>query len=218
MTAPPAESRSLCLCLYKDVNHPRWTHGGTRSRPFGRGMGTHGARRPDSGDGCPRDSSRQGGACEVPFHGAARALTGNRWRDRSPGCRRGPSGDSRLSRGVLVAWVGLAVTVAAWFAMRWGPGVDSSVGLTIQRADVRRLTRYRRNLPAIGDRSWRGVSHDQLCGAGLLLTSRDVLTVSPGRGQLIPAALLITDWRRAAAVADSHPMRQSRRYSNAGYE
>ena len=40
--------------------------------------------------------------------------------------------DRRLPRGVSVAWVVLAVTVAAWFAMRWGPGVDSSVGLTIQ--------------------------------------------------------------------------------------
>ena len=40
--------------------------------------------------------------------------------------------DRRLPRGVSVAWVVLAVTVAAWFAMRWGPGVHDSVGLTIQ--------------------------------------------------------------------------------------
>ena len=33
--------------------------------------------------------------------------------------------DGRLPRGVSVAWVVLAFTVAAWFAMRWGPGVST---------------------------------------------------------------------------------------------
>ena len=40
--------------------------------------------------------------------------------------------DGRLPRGVSVAWVVLAFTVAAWFAMRWGPGVNTDLGLTIQ--------------------------------------------------------------------------------------
>ena len=40
--------------------------------------------------------------------------------------------DGRLPRGVSVAWVVLAFTVAAWFAMRWGPGVSTDLGLTIQ--------------------------------------------------------------------------------------
>jgi Protein of unknown function (DUF998) len=40
--------------------------------------------------------------------------------------------DSRLPRRVSAVWVVLAVTVAVWFAMRWGPGVDTDLGLTIQ--------------------------------------------------------------------------------------
>ena len=40
--------------------------------------------------------------------------------------------DRRLPRGVSVASVVLAVTVAVWFAMRWGPGVDTDMGLTIK--------------------------------------------------------------------------------------
>ena len=47
-------------------------------------------------------------------------------------CAAASARDRRLPRGVSVVWVVLAVTVAAWFAMRWRPGVDNSVGLTIQ--------------------------------------------------------------------------------------
>jgi hypothetical protein len=39
--------------------------------------------------------------------------------------------DRRLPRGVSATWVVLAVTVAVWFAMRWGPGVDTDLGLTV---------------------------------------------------------------------------------------
>jgi 4-amino-4-deoxy-L-arabinose transferase-like glycosyltransferase len=40
--------------------------------------------------------------------------------------------DSRLPRRVSVAWVVLAIAVGAWFAMRWGPGVNTDLGLRIQ--------------------------------------------------------------------------------------
>ena len=40
--------------------------------------------------------------------------------------------DSRLPRGVSVTWIVLVVTVAVWFGMRWGPGVDTDFGLTVQ--------------------------------------------------------------------------------------
>jgi len=39
--------------------------------------------------------------------------------------------DSRLPRGVAVAWIVLAVTVAIWFSMRWAPGIDTDFGLTL---------------------------------------------------------------------------------------
>jgi hypothetical protein len=40
--------------------------------------------------------------------------------------------DRRVPRGVSVAWVIVAGTVAVWFAMRWGPGTETDLGLTIQ--------------------------------------------------------------------------------------
>jgi hypothetical protein len=42
------------------------------------------------------------------------------------------SRDRRLPPGVSVVWIVLAVTVAVWFAIRWGPGVETDLGLTIQ--------------------------------------------------------------------------------------
>ena len=40
--------------------------------------------------------------------------------------------DRRLPRDISAVWVGLTVIVSVWFAMRWGPGVDTGWGLTVQ--------------------------------------------------------------------------------------
>jgi hypothetical protein len=40
--------------------------------------------------------------------------------------------DHRVSRGVVVAWSVLAVTMVVWFAMRWGPSVQTPAGLAVQ--------------------------------------------------------------------------------------
>jgi len=40
--------------------------------------------------------------------------------------------DGRFPAGVSIAWMVLTVALGAWFAMRWGPGVETEAGLTIQ--------------------------------------------------------------------------------------
>lgn len=40
--------------------------------------------------------------------------------------------DSRIAASVPVTWMVLALTIAGWFAMRWGPAVTTPIGLTVQ--------------------------------------------------------------------------------------
>lgn len=46
--------------------------------------------------------------------------------------------DGRFTSGVSIVWLVLAATVAAWFAMRWGPAVTTRAGLIVQ-ASVQKI-------------------------------------------------------------------------------